>query len=83
MAAKFYTFKVTGNGEFPVDMLRYDGCYPRTTEDACNLKLGDFDRKEKRTVELTMVVNSKDRGPTVDRWRSFMWAVSDIQFKSF
>jgi hypothetical protein len=81
--AKFYTFKATGSGEFPVDMLRYDGCYPRTTEDACNLKLGEFDRKERRTVELVMVVDSKDRVPTERRWASFGWAVSDMRFTKF
>ena len=81
--AKFYTFKATGSGEFPVDMLRYDGCYPRTTEDACNLKLGELDRKGKRTVELVMVVDSKDRMPTERRWESFGWSVSDMRFTKF
>ena len=28
-----YTFTVEGTGMFPVDMLRYDNCWPRTEQD--------------------------------------------------
>lgn len=75
---KFYTFKAAGGGEFPVDMLRYDRCYPRASEDAGRLCLGNLDRKEKRTVELV-----SDQTPTAARWSSFGWTVSDVQLKKY
>lgn len=66
--AKF-TLTVRGNGDFPVDMLRYDECWPSTTADA--VKLGDTTR---RTVELL-----SDRNPTRDRWDSFCWTLVGVR----
>ena len=43
-------FKVQGNGGFPWDMLRYDGCYPATTEDAVRLAVDRSDRELYREV---------------------------------
>ena len=77
---KLYKFTVKGNGAFPVDMLRYDGCFPRTTEDAIKLCADSHDRLERREVTLIMPVDSKDRMPTTGRWNSFCWTVSNIEF---
>ena len=35
--AYLVTFKVKGYGPFPVDMLRYDCCYPRSSESVSNM----------------------------------------------
>lgn len=77
---KLYKFKVEGSGDFPVDMLRFDGCYPRTTEDAMNLKLGEFDRTKRRSIELLMPVENRQREPSTDRWNSFGWIITEIAF---
>ena len=45
------------------DMLRYDGCYPSRQVDVENLH-----GREHRIVLLR-----GDRGPTIDRWKSFGW----------
>jgi hypothetical protein len=64
-------FTAEGRGQFPVDMLRYDRCYPKTTNDAVALT-GD----QQRTVKL---VSYRDTGftrePTKGRWESFGWRV--------
>ncbi len=63
---KTYLFKVQGEGSnFPVDMLRYDQCWPRTTDDA--IALVSFPR------EISLVSHSK---PTPDRWLSFGWKIT-------
>lgn len=67
----FITFEVTGRGEFPVDMLRYDGCWPVDGVDASNI-LGGQDAPL-RTVKLMSMRDRKDWQPTVARWQSFLW----------
>lgn len=72
----FHYVKVTGTGDFPVDMLRYDACYPRTTEDALKILGGyTFAFGERRTVELVRVSDSRSNGFTPGRWASFGWRV--------
>lgn len=75
-ADKIYRWKLTvcGLGPFPFDMLRYDGCYPFSSADAAKLErnreygLGIY--------EVVLVMNSvSSAGPTVDRWKSFLWHV--------
>lgn len=65
-------FQVKGVGIFPVDMLRYDECWPATSDDAtelaCNLS-GD-DPLATWTIELMSA-----KKPTVNRWKSFGWIV--------
>lgn len=71
-AERYYTtkFKVKGRGQFPFDMLRYDGCYPHSSVDAAALS----ESRERRTVKLVMQ-SRNDFGPTVERWASFCWEV--------
>ena len=54
-------FKVTLDGKFPFDMLRYDECTPLTTLDANMM----YDVGQ-RTITLTSKHN-----PTCERWFSF------------
>jgi hypothetical protein len=60
-------FAVTGNGDFPFDMLRYDKCWPAS--EAASRLLDDLLGTQRR-VELRGLI-----GPTVARWRSFGWTV--------
>lgn len=60
-----YEYYVTGSGEFPTDMLRYDACWPASTDDALNLT-----ETKRRSIRLFSYTE-----PTVARWSSFLWAV--------
>lgn len=64
-------FTVEGRGTFPLDMLRYDACWPYSGDDVC--KMGD-DVKERRSIRL---VTGSDNSPTHGRWSSFMWACKE------
>jgi len=76
----FVKFKVTGGGDFPTDMLRYDRCFPRTSEDAANMKIGEFDRKTRRSVGLlTAWYRGGYHEPTIERWKSFGWEVTEVE----
>ncbi len=70
-----YDFLVTGQGIFPIDMLRYDHCWPHGQEDAAkiDITLGSNRSREQRSVKITGVMY-----PTAERWQSFGWSVSDI-----
>lgn len=65
-------FKVAGRGSFPIDMLRYDVCWP-TTEKAANTIARSFQPAQgEMTVELESTLHNR---PTVARWESFGWTV--------
>jgi len=68
-APKQFEFTVTGTGQFPVDMLRYDSCWPATESDST--RLGGGPVMEPRSVTVRGL-----RRPTVGRWKSFGWSVS-------
>lgn len=77
MTVKAKTFVVEGTYPFPADMLRYDQCWPATSDDAVQLaeamthrRVSDPNRK--RTVKL--FTNAANR-PTTGRWESFGWRV--------
>jgi hypothetical protein len=81
----YYTaFTVQGKMSFPLDMLRYDGCYPADSEslDWIHRKLSHATSSEYRTqaghVRLITVHARKDWKPTADRWRSFGWTVTHV-----
>ena len=63
---EWYRYHVTGVGNVPMDMLRYDAAYPLGSYSVSRI-LGT----ERRTVELASY-----RKPTVDRWASFGWVVA-------
>ena len=68
MTTKFRTFKVRGGGTFPIDMLRYDRCWPFTQQDVHAIE----SERGKRTVTLE---TAHDASPTPSRWNSFLWGV--------
>jgi hypothetical protein len=63
-------FVVEGAGDFPMDMLRYDTCFPATEDDARRAAL------QNGTRQVTVIGRSlAGRVPTEGRWASFGWKV--------
>jgi hypothetical protein len=71
---KLYRYKVSGSGVFPLDMLRYDMCWPRDSLSVDQIT----DHQPQAIVELSGV-----QPPTVPRWESFGWRVGDVKPFSF
>lgn len=71
-----YEFTVVGNGSFPVDMLRYDQCWPaKEATDSVALatslmRVNSYKDDQRRNVTLIGL-----RAPTEGRWQSFGWKV--------
>ena len=86
MAAKYVqTFTVSGEREFPIDMLRYDDCKPATERDSIAI-CGTFSQRMPlglTTVELRRSVEIKAAVPTDGRWRSYGWVVNFDSLKTF
>jgi hypothetical protein len=63
-------FVVSGKGTFPVDMLRYDTCFP-DTESESGLLL------ERKSREIVLACYHPDKKPrlTAGRWASFGWTL--------
>lgn len=66
-ALRTHPFEVSGAGQFPFDMLRYDSCWPRRQTDVLDMTSA---RAGQRTVSLLGL-----SAPTVARWESFGWTV--------
>jgi hypothetical protein len=62
-------YTVEGSGDFPLDMLRRDMAFPRTSADAAAITL-----RGPRKIDLTA---SAARWVAVKRWESFGWRVVD------
>jgi len=70
--SRLYEYYVSGKGYFAFDMLRYDACWPATSEDAVKLDTGpssDYGFKV-RSIKMRSY-----KVPTIDRWASFGWSV--------
>jgi len=64
-------FTVIGKLGFPLDMLRYDSCYPADQESVAQIYDSIVDRDYKKPYRVTLLGS----GPTVARWKSFLWKV--------
>lgn len=63
---------VVGFGEFPLDMLRYDGCYPESQEAVAHA----VNRDGSRAVVVARPVGKNQQPIFTDaRWESFLWKV--------
>lgn len=71
-AIKGYT--VTGAGEFPMDMLRYDRAWPARGQDVTAI-IGIGVRRGARAPGRRSVRLHSIEDPTEGRWASFGWAV--------
>jgi len=71
-------FTVEGSGEFPLDMLRSDRCWPAGADDAARIGahygMADPDGVRARSVTLE---TAEKYAPNRQRWLSFRWRVSD------
>lgn len=70
-------FVVEGSSPFPIDMLRYDACYPATSAD-CEIITGyGYDGEKVRvTLKHRVLKNENPQAcPERGRWSSFKWQV--------
>lgn len=63
------TFTVSGRGDFPRDMLRYDDCEFASPDDA--VRAGDGYVHDRRRVKIV----TQRRALTAARWESFGWRI--------
>lgn len=76
---RIYTFTVAGSGIFPIDMLRYDSCYPVDTESA-NAINDSIDQETRfKGTRSFRLRGELPFGPTIGRWNSFGFNVSDVE----
>ena len=77
------TFAVTGTLRFPIDMLRYEGCYPVSEhEDSATIvhslmREGEPVPKPYRVAVRKVHNLGKHWRPTAGRWESFGWRVEE------
>ncbi len=68
-------FKVRGGSAFPLDMLRYDSCWPASQEDVAKISATlEASNEGPVVVELEQ---ASDARLTARRWESFLWRVVD------
>lgn len=68
-----YHYFVTGRGEFPLDMLRYDCAWPLDSEAATRMAGGYGGHPVTQGLRSVHLVSYRE--PTIDRWASFGWSV--------
>lgn len=72
------TFRVIGRSSFPLDMLRYDRCFPDTQTDVAKIELarnGNCHEHEALEITLARFVSRAKDQPTLALWNSFLWSV--------
>lgn len=66
---------------FPIDMLRYDGCYPATENDSGEIVETMARRREEPKVmapiKVKKITTNARWYPQTGRWESFGWRVDD------
>jgi len=74
----YFTVSTTRD-EFPTDMLRYDRCWPQTSDDAVLMQPMRRVQRPGTPREIRMVGL---RPPTRERWTTFGWQVIAEQTRS-
>ena len=74
----YYTYWVTGRGQFPFDMLRYDCAWPYDGEAAARMDGGYGYGTPPTARKLRSIKMASNREPTLGRWSSFNWSVSAV-----
>ena len=75
--ARVTKFSVEGSRTFPVDMLRYDRCFPQSEGDSYVIeRAGAFESGPHR---VNLVSYAEGSVPTPKRWESFGWDVIESQ----
>lgn len=75
---RFYEYFVTGHGPFPIDMLRHDGAWPATGEDAAKIEWSfclSHSELQAQRLKTQSIKLWSHREPTIERWKSFNWSV--------
>lgn len=75
MKTRRQIFTVEGRLAFPLDMLRYDCCWPRDNASPIHTSIVE-PRADNYVVEL---VTDNPHAPTNDRWASFGWTVTSVR----
>ena len=73
---KDYVYSVSGNRWFPLDMLRYDSCYPVSSGDVFAIAESLQDNTSPGR-EYTVKLRS-NKEPTAERWASFQWKLGKV-----
>lgn len=75
---RLHRFTVEGfpDAGFPIDMLRFDTCWPRSQEDAEKIATQLTARGTEIEAGRVRVTLSGMQEPTLARWKSFGWSVS-------
>jgi hypothetical protein len=71
MKEKRFHVVVEGSGSFPIDMLRYDKCWPSTESDSITIT-------DEGLRSVTLTYSGIVPQPTNGRWNSFGWMVRQI-----
>lgn len=76
----FIKFAVSGRGVFPIDMLRYDACWPLRGEDVHQIELPSTELRNTQDRIIWLKTSGRvDPRPTKARWASFGWHVITIE----
>lgn len=79
MAKYYQTFTVETNFLFPIDMLRYDSCFPATEKDAGEIHKNLTANGSPLKVKVARYIDNKATKPTTARWDSFGCRISKIE----
>ena len=66
--------RVEGSGDFPVDMLRYDSCWPDTSDDVAFMGTMHYSSRGKRALVVACYSPYVSWPFTDKRWLSFGWS---------
>ncbi len=76
-------FTVRGKFPFPLDMLRHDVCWPKSSDDVVRIdeSLRQYEiPSSDRAGPWDITLQSKGTGvPTTGRWKSFGWEVTEFK----
>lgn len=77
-----HQIRVRGFDTFPIDMLRFDCCYPATMEDADLIATSvRSESREHRTVVLQRASSYGTTLWAIERWKSFGWSVNILEVR--
>lgn len=74
-------YTVTGRGEFPIDMLRYDDsrAADRVAQDIIDEHADPLADSTKEVTVHLVIPFAEGRLPSAERWRSFQWSVVGLE----
>lgn len=79
MKPRLRKFRVRGSYPFPVDMLRYDACWPATETDSFLLHGVIEAVSPVKVVEITLATYAERSTP--GRWESGLWKVTNHEVR--